>query len=594
MKLHFASALPLAAALLLSGCGAGDRADTTTITTASSSAQRAAAAGATAAAYYDSMQKIYVAYFGRPADAGGLEFYAGNYMAAGAPTDLAGIAKAYDTNAGVKALIDSFGTSAESMALYPGDNKTFITAIYSNLFNRAPDQAGLDFWANAIDKGFMTRPSAAVSIMAGAQGDDGTGVLRKQQVASMFTSALDTAEKRAAYSGDEANVSVRAMLAKVSFGTDAEAFRPTVNSTISALALTGPAVAPLRTGGTVTKLISSWTGSGFQLLSTAPAAPTWRPSPHAGSAWDNSRRTMWVFGSETHGTDMDNAVYGWRASDGLFIKQYDADDKAGYRMDANGVYWSSAAKNRPWAMHTYRRLRFVPETSEIEVMYDANEHAYITPIFEVAGKTVADRVPPVWYYNVVTGAWRAANFGQSAKFAFAAYIFPMAKHPTYGWMTDNAATWTRMAPDGTVTTASVFGKANSQYHSYLHLVGDIAYKVGGHDKVILYAKHPINNLTASVKYLVADYPALAGFDTTNMASVLMPNGKIILFPAKGTETHAMILDPVANTVTATGHFFTGMDKPANYELAAEWSPAHNAAVILSRRFATNRVYGYRP
>lgn len=593
MNLKLAS-LPLAAALLLSGCGSGDRADTTPLTAASTSAGRAAEVGATAAAYYDSMQKIYVAYFGRPADVGGLDFYANNYMKAGAPTDIAGIAKAYNTNAAVKALIDSFGTSDESQALYPGDNRTFITAIYNNLFNRAPDQAGLDFWANAIEKGFMTRPSAAVSIMAGALGNDGTGVLRKQQVASMFTSALDTEAKRAAYSGLEANVQVRTMLAGVSYSTDVEAFRPTVNATIAKLAVNGPAIAPVRSGGTVTKLISSWTASGFQLLSTAPAAPTWRPSPHAGSAWDNTRRTLWVFGAETHGTDMDNAVYGWRASDGLFIKQYEADDKAGYRMDGDGVYWSSAAHTRPWAMHTFRRLRWVAESNEIEVMYDPDEHAYVTPIFEVAGQTTANRAPAVWYYNVVTGAWRAAKFGQSTKFPAAASIFPMLKHPTYGWFADNGATWYRMTPEGVFSTASVFGKANYQYQSYMHLVGDIAYKVGGHDKVILYAKHPINNLDASVKYLTSEYPALNGYDTTNMASVLMPNGKIILFPAKGTETHAFILDPVANTVTATGHFFTGMDVPANYDLAAEWSPAHNAAVLLSRRFATNRVYGYRP
>lgn len=595
MNLKPRCALPLIVAALLSACGGSDRSDATTSTiTASSSARSIAQAGATAAAYYDVVQKIYVGYFGRPADPGGLEFYAGHYMNAGAPTDIVGMSQAYGSNAQVKALIDSFGTSDESAALYPGDNRTFITAIYGNLFNRAPDAAGLDYWANAVEAGHVTRANASISIMAGAQGTDATSVTRKQQVAAVFTGALDTPENRAAYSGLEANVQVRAMLATVNHSTDVEAFRPTVAATITALRSTSPAAAPLRTGGTVHKLISSWTGTGFQLLSTAPASPTYRPSPHAGSAWDNTRRTLWIFGSETHGSDMDNAVYGWRASDGLFIKQYDADDKAGYRMDANGIYWSSAAKNRPWAMHTYRRLRWVDETSEIEVMYDANEHAYVTPIFEAANQTVSNRVPPVWYYNVVTGAWRAANFGQSAKFAFAAYIFPSARHPTYGWFTDNGATWTRMTADGTVTTASVFGKANSQYHSFLHTVGDIAYKVGGHDKVILYSKHPLNNLAASEKFLVSAYPALAGFDTTNMASVLMPNGKIILFPIKGTETHAMLLDPVANTVTATGHFFTGMDKAVNYELAAEWSPAHNAAIFLSRRFVSNRVYAYRP
>ena len=355
-----------------------------------------------------------------------------------------------------------------------------------------------------------------------------------------------------------------------------------------------PAVAPLRTGGTAHTLISNWTGKGFQLLTTAPPTPTWRGSPHAGSVWDNERRIMWVFGAETHGTMMDNAVYGWRADDGMFIKHYDADPSAGYRMDASGIYWSSEAKNRPWAMHTYRRMRWVAESSEIEVVYDPQQHAGITPILENPAMTTANRKPVLWYYNVATGNWRHASFGQSAKLPGTAYTFPVGWAAGYGWYAANGTRWYRLSPEGAFVTTSVYKKTNTQYHSYSHASNGVAYQVGGNASTILYSKHPLNDVTQSQKFLAAAYPALTGFSTANMASVMMPNGKIVIFPRKSAETHAMILDPVANTVTATGHWFGGMDKTTYYELAAEWSNAHQAVIFLSRRFATNRVYGYRP
>ncbi|MBZ2206082.1 hypothetical protein [Massilia soli] len=350
-------------------------------------------------------------------------------------------------------------------------------------------------------------------------------------------------------------------------------------------------------------LMHNWSAKGFQLLSIAPqesvSAPdtsTFRKSAHAGTVWDEARQTMWVFGAETHVTNMDNAVYGWRARDGKFVKHYDADPVAGYRMDGNGVYWSSALKNRPWAMHTYRRMRMVPGTDEFEVMYDADDHALMAPkTFENPSQTAANRVPPVWYYNVVTGTWRAATIGDSAKMVGSPYYaFPLAFNPTYGWISGDGSYMARLSPGGSYTLTNVSGKSNGQQHSFMFMNGDVAYRVGGAGETTLYSRHPLANVGQSSKHLKADFPALAGFDIKNMASVMMPNGKIVIFPVSGTDMHAMILDPEANTVTTTGHVVTGLDKPTLYDLAAEWSQAHGAVILLSRRFTGSNVYGYRP
>ncbi|MGZ8318519.1 MAG: DUF4214 domain-containing protein [Telluria sp.] len=599
MNKKFRSALPILAAAVVASCGGKGEQALAPVATSTASAIRSAEAPPAVAAYFDVLQMIYVGYFGRPADPAGLLFYANNYRSAKAPTGVTGMSDAYYSNAGVKALVDSFGTSAESAALYPGDDRAFVTAIYRNLFNREPDTAGLNFWAGNIASKAMTRANAALAIMGGAQSSDAVGITRKQQVASSFTTALNTDATAAAYSGMAANAVVRTMMGQVSSTTDVAGFAPTVASTIAKLVEMAPkpvlpAAAPLRSGGTVQSLIKDFSGSGFRLLSTAPGNPTWRPSPHAGSVWDDARQTMWVFGSETHGTDMDNAVYGWRASDGQFVKQYDADPAAGYRMDPQGVYWSSAAKNRPWAMHTFRRLRWVDATNEIEAMYDPHEHAGITPIFENPAQTVNNRVTPVWYYNVVTNTWRFDNAGDRSRYVASAQLFPSSYDATHGWFSDDGSWWYKLSPAGAYSYINLNGKTNYQWESFMHVHAGVAYKVGGSEGPILYARHPLNNLEASARFLVADYPALAGYRTINMASVMMPNGKIVIFPTKGDETFAMILDPVANTVTPTGHSFGGMDQPTVYEMTAEWSPAHNAAILLSRRFGNNRVYAYRP
>ncbi|MGT2493938.1 hypothetical protein ACU4GD_34210 [Cupriavidus basilensis] len=56
-----------------------------------------------ASAYYDQVQKVYIAYYGRPADPVGLEHWS-------TKLDLAG--------GNLNAIIDAFGNSAESNALY--------------------------------------------------------------------------------------------------------------------------------------------------------------------------------------------------------------------------------------------------------------------------------------------------------------------------------------------------------------------------------------------------------------------------------------------------------------------------------------------
>ena len=185
--------------------------------------------------YRDAVQKIYVAYFGRPADVAGLAYFEASFLTAGSPTALLELSQSYSTNPAVKSLIDSFSNSAESAALYPGDNNAFIIAIYLNLFNRAADDAGKAYWADLINRGLITRANAAISIMSGARSTDATIVNNKMTVAIAFTTGLNTAAKSNSYSGLTVNAFVRSILALVSNVTNTANFQVTIDSAIADL-----------------------------------------------------------------------------------------------------------------------------------------------------------------------------------------------------------------------------------------------------------------------------------------------------------------------------------------------------------------------
>jgi hypothetical protein len=179
------------------------------------------------------MQQLYVGYYGRPADPGGLAYWSVILAKSSAPTNITDLDRAYDTNATVKSVVDSFGLSQESKDLYPGTTTDFVTAIYLNVLNRNPDAGGLAWWSRLIDNGTISRGRAALSIMAGAMSNsDGVTVTRKTAVATNFTTAVDTTNEFNRYSGMTANAKARAMLRQVGASTDVNAFQATVNSTL--------------------------------------------------------------------------------------------------------------------------------------------------------------------------------------------------------------------------------------------------------------------------------------------------------------------------------------------------------------------------
>ena len=191
----------LVSAFILVGCGGGQERQ------ASSSAlsiQTLSNIPVGQGPYDQQVQEMYIAYYGRPADPGGLAYWSTRIAAAGGSLD---------------GIIQEFGNSAEADTLYKSlGTQGAVTALYQQQFGRAPDTGGLNYYVSNINNGTFSLVTVSANIFYGAtEGSDDKEMLKnKVEVANQFTEALrlDPA-KLAAYAGNAAAALARGNLAEV-------------------------------------------------------------------------------------------------------------------------------------------------------------------------------------------------------------------------------------------------------------------------------------------------------------------------------------------------------------------------------------------
>lgn len=154
-----------------------------------------------ASTYFAQVQQLYIAYFGRPADPVGQNYWATQIDAA---------------NGSIASLIAGFSASTESAALF-GNKSTIdkVTAIYQNAFGRAPEPAGLAYWVAQLDSGKVSQAQASWTIQQSAGPGDAAAVQNKLTAAQAFTAQIDTTAEIQGYQGAAAADSARKFLAAV-------------------------------------------------------------------------------------------------------------------------------------------------------------------------------------------------------------------------------------------------------------------------------------------------------------------------------------------------------------------------------------------
>lgn len=172
------------------------------------------------------VQKMYIAYYGRPADNAGLNAWADALDAA---------------NGDMSAIVEAFGTSPEATARFGGKSSAeTITTLYQQLFGRDPEtQEVLDEWVNQLENNpDVTLQSIALDLLNGAQNDDLAAVNNKLSIAQSFSAAIDTADETNAYVGQAAIDAGTALLDGVTATTDVNTVD--VDAALAALVTTNP------------------------------------------------------------------------------------------------------------------------------------------------------------------------------------------------------------------------------------------------------------------------------------------------------------------------------------------------------------------
>lgn len=180
--------------------------------------------------YTYQIQELYVAYFGRPADADGLAFW--EVQAANSGGSAATFA----------AMSAAFAGSAEYQATYAGLSPyQAVDVVYLHLLNRPTDAAGRQYWGDKLASGALTINNFVTAILNsalnGPNATDKATVDSKILASIAFTAALVTPQQKLAYTGADANAAEVAWLAGISDpASEAAATTPAaLNATIDSL-----------------------------------------------------------------------------------------------------------------------------------------------------------------------------------------------------------------------------------------------------------------------------------------------------------------------------------------------------------------------
>lgn len=125
----------------------------------------------------DSVTQLYVATFNRAPDTGGLDYWLN------------------DSGLQLEGIASSFFDQPETQTKYPANstNEEFVIAVYNNLFNREPEQAGLDYWVAELDSGRIGKSVFILAVINGAQntvlGNDATILDNKTIVGLAYADA---------------------------------------------------------------------------------------------------------------------------------------------------------------------------------------------------------------------------------------------------------------------------------------------------------------------------------------------------------------------------------------------------------------------
>ncbi|MGM0984662.1 MAG: DUF4214 domain-containing protein [Pseudomonadota bacterium] len=124
-------------------------------------------------AHFDLAQSLYIAYYGRAADSGGLEFWANKIQ-----------------EDGPESVLNDFGNSAEFQDRFGSlNNDELVDNLYQQMFDRSAELEGLEFWTGKLESGELNLAEIAHAILEGAQEPDSSVLASKLAAANAYTAS---------------------------------------------------------------------------------------------------------------------------------------------------------------------------------------------------------------------------------------------------------------------------------------------------------------------------------------------------------------------------------------------------------------------
>jgi len=123
----------------------------------------------------DLAQQMYVAYYGRPGDPDGVNFWA----------------EKFDQSNDLSSILSNFGNSEEYTNSFASlSNEQQINGLFQQMFNRDSDSEGLAFYVERLASGAATLASIAKQIADGAVNEDLISINNKITIANTFTTKI--------------------------------------------------------------------------------------------------------------------------------------------------------------------------------------------------------------------------------------------------------------------------------------------------------------------------------------------------------------------------------------------------------------------
>lgn len=190
------------------------------------------------------IQSLYLAFYGRPADASGLKFWTEQLDRVGGD---------------IAAIVPFFTKSPEAETRFPDETTPEqIARIYQQLFNREPDADGLAFWVGAVENGHVAPADLSATILQYAHGSDYDLSQLRREAAEAFTAAVEASGS--AYDGYAAIEAARVLVRAVTLDTKPADMASLVNAAVAFVdiaAKTPSVVTAIASGGPLLEMFDT-------------------------------------------------------------------------------------------------------------------------------------------------------------------------------------------------------------------------------------------------------------------------------------------------------------------------------------------------